>query len=141
MASQKIGGNRNRNLIIYCLVFLAAVGVSHLFYNFVIYPQYPYLILDKNSPIPNDPQKIYYLPIEITKDSSNTKVYRACSFPMQYDAYIHNRATGDWNPLNVNGIAFKIIPWLLLALIGGYITYDVLKRRLKRRKHAFDKSK
>jgi glycerol uptake facilitator-like aquaporin len=127
-----------RKYLKYITAGAVGVIVAVCSYVFIVEPSYPYLLLDKDSPVIDDATGLGYLPIEMTGASAdNAIVKHMCSVPEVYSKYIHNVSNKDSLMSSENEIgkfvlnySWEIILGLLLILTI-YIIYSNHKKRRK----------
>ena len=122
----------------YIVAAVVGIGVAVCSWFFVVEPSYPYLLLDRNSPVVDDVVGIGYLPIEMTGGSADGAIVRhMCSVPVVYAKYVHNVVGKDSVMSADSDVGSFVLRWSwaiiasMVFILFGYLVYDRIRRNRK----------
>ena len=114
---------------------LVGIAIAVCSWFFIVEPSYPYLLLDKDSPVIDDSTGIGYLPIEMTGASAdNAIVKHMCAVPEIYAEYMHNVPKEDSIMSAESGFGQFMLTyswWVVLAVLIVLCIYIMYIRRRK----------
>lgn len=117
---------------------LVGVLIAVCSWYFIVEPSYPYLLLDKDSPVIDDSTGIGYLPIEMTGASSDGAIVKhMCNVPEIYVKYVHNMPKESNIMSSESGVgkfmlmySWQIVVGMLIVL-AVYIMYSKWRKQRK----------
>jgi LPXTG-motif cell wall-anchored protein len=125
----------------YIIAAVVGIIIAVCSWFFVVEPSYPYLLLDKDSPVIDDVTGIGYLPIEMTGASVNNAIVKhMCNVPEIYADYMHNVVQDKNSIMNKESFIGNIVlnySWLiiigLMMILSAYILFIRNKNRRKQK--------
>lgn len=133
-----------RKYLKFIIAGAAGVIIAVCSYIFVVEPSYPYLLLDKDSPVIDDATGLGYLPIEMTGGSADSAIVKhMCYVPEVYSKYIHNVVQDKNSIMSADSEFGKFVinySWqIIIGLLVVLAVYVVISNRMKNKKLTKDK--
>lgn len=118
---------------------LVGVVIAGCSYVFIVEPSYPYLLLDKDSPVIDDATGLGYLPIEMTGASAEGAIVKhMCFVPDIYSEYTHNVVKDKNNIMSADSEFGKFImnySWqIIIGLLMVLGVFVVVSNYIKNKK-------
>jgi hypothetical protein len=81
---------KKKEYLMVILAFCIGIGLAWVSWQLLVEPSIPFLIVDPDSYVPDDPYGIKYLPVEITGlELSKGLIVKHCKIPEIYKEYVH----------------------------------------------------